>query len=212
MNLRESLPETQRYLEQHFFIPEVFVEAGAGVFVLQRGPDRGSSFVDLYQQSDLGQRFVRDFSGRPSAFEREPLKFETRFNRRPLIVPVGARGGGIDYSLEVPRDALLEFSIGVGALFVGAHPFYQVDRSRFEVWIKTSDDFERIFSVSYNQMRREDSSKWTDYQIDLSQWGGRPAVLRFEVVREDPQRDLGVAWWGSPRLIAPGIKGSPASF
>ena len=209
--LRESLPETQSYLEQHFFIPDVFLEAGAGVFVLQRGTDRGISLVDFYQQADLGERFIRDFSGRLREFQREPLNFETRFNRRPLAVPVGAQGGGIDYALTVPSDAVLEFSVGVGALFVGAHPFYQVDRSRFEVLIKASEDFERVFSVSYDQMRREDSSKWTDYQIDLSHWGGQQATLRFEVVREDPQRRLGVAWWGSPRLIAPSMKGPSAS-
>ena len=202
--LRESLPETQKYLEQHFSVPNAFIKAGAGVFVLRRGPDRGATLVDLYSQTDLGRRFVRDFSGRRSEFRREPLKFETRFNRRPLAVPVGAQGGGIDYSLQVPADAVLEFSLGVGALFVGAHPFYQVARSRFDVFIKTSGDFERLFSISYDQMRREDSGKWTDYQIDLSRWGGESATLRFEVVPEGPQRRLGVAWWGSPRLIERG--------
>ncbi|MCH2186425.1 hypothetical protein MK280_11195, partial [Myxococcota bacterium] len=199
--LRESLPATQRYLERHFVVPDLFLEAGSGIFVLRRGTDRGGTLVDLYDRAGLGKRFIFDHSGRRREFGREPLKFETRFNRRPVAVPIGARGGGIDYSLEVPTDAVLEVSLGVGALFAGAHPFYQAARSRFEVLIGHSGDFKKIFTTSYDQARDEDSGRWTDYWIDLSPWAGQRVTLRFEVIPEDPQRRLGVAWWGSPRLI-----------
>ncbi|MDG2051954.1 MAG: hypothetical protein P8M78_17510, partial [Myxococcota bacterium] len=199
--LRESLPETQRYLEQHFMVPPLFVEQGSGLFVLKKSRDRGDSLIDFFDRIEQGKFFVRDASGRRRDFRRESLKFETRFNRRPLAVPVGARGGGIEYELKVPPGTVLEFSLGIGALFSGPHPFYQVPRSRFEILIGDSEGFKRLFSASYDQSRHDQSRKWTDYQIDLSEWGGQAVTLRFEVVAENPQRTLGVAWWGSPRLI-----------
>ena len=198
---RENLPDTQRYLERHFTVPESFIKAGSTLLLLERGPDRGPTEIDLFDSQDRSRRFVRAENGDVKIFDHAIPKFETRFNRRPLWVPVAPGGGGIDFDLMIPEDAVLETSVGVGGLYGGHRPFYQVARSRLEIKVARGDSFETLLSVPYDWSDPEVALGWKHFEVDLDRFSGQRVRLRFEVVPLNSLSALGVAWWGSPRII-----------
>jgi hypothetical protein len=194
---REELPAVQLHLERHFRVPGDYpVGNFTWLTVLEPGPDRGPTAIDLFEAQADARAWVRDRDGvEGPAPERSP-KFATKLNRRPLVVLLGPMGGGIDFGIELPPGAVFQAGVGLKHL-VGLQDLYeQAQKSRFEVSVAREGSFQKLASVYLLSA----GHRWRQLEVDLSAYGGERVILRLELVPDAPLEPDLMAFWGSPRI------------
>jgi len=195
----DELPAVQRYLERYFDVAAPFRSRMDWILVLQRAQDRGPSVLDLVDEAPRARRFARDAEGNEKPPPGPTPKLASRFNRRLLPVVLGPGGGGIDYELEVPRDAVLQVDVGLKiARELGAKR-HHTKNVKMQIAIRSGDAFESLKTVDVVGPKRP-GLNWTPVEIDLRPYAEKHVTLRLETISD---RDLGVGrlvWWGSPRL------------
>jgi hypothetical protein len=194
---RDELPVVQAHLERYFRVPGDFpVSKYSWLTVLEPGPDRGPTAIDLLEIQADARAWVRDRDGVEGPPPQPAPKLATRFNRRPLLVFLGPMGGGIDFEIEIPPDAVFEADVGIAAL-VGKDDLYeQAEQSRLEISVAREESFETLASVHLVSTGR----RWRPLRLDLSAYGGERVILRLELVPDAPLEPDLVAFWGSPRI------------
>ena len=194
---REELPRVQAHLERYFRIPGNYpVSKYNWVSVLARGPDRGPTALDLFDAREQGRAWIRDGDGIEHPAPGPAPKLATKMNRRPLAVWLGPLGGGIDFEVEVPEDAVFQAGIGIHALVGAEDLFEQAEKVRFEVAVSRGGDFETAGSV----FLVAGGNRWKPFDADLSAWGGERVTLRLALTSNTPLDPEVVAFWGSPRI------------
>jgi hypothetical protein len=127
----DELPAVWSYLERHFRIPPDFpVDDYSWITVLARGPDRGATAVDLVAERPRGRAWVRDEAGRVRETSELPQRLAARQLRRPLPIALGPGGGGVDFELLVPNDAVLPVHPSTGNDARGVGPRRRGVRAR----------------------------------------------------------------------------------
>jgi hypothetical protein len=199
---RDELPRVQDFLERHFRVSPDFTGSDTTVLVvLERGPDRGPAALDLVRLAEAGRRFVVDEAGRTLAVRRAPPRLGSRHNRRPLVLVLGARGGGVDVDVELPRGARLETDFGIGVLR-GQRVFEHPEQGWLELSVGRAGRFEPV--ARWALPTPEARHAWSEAAADLSAFAGESVTLRLAFVPEvqvEPWRR--VAWLGSPRIVVP---------
>jgi hypothetical protein len=189
-------------LERHFRVSPDFTGPDTTVVVvLERGPDRGPAALDLVRLEARGRRFVVDEAGRTLPARRGPPRLGSRHNRRPLVLVLGARGGGIDLDVELPRGARLETGFGI-AFLRGQRLFEHPERGWLDLSVGRGGRFEPLGRWALAPVEARDT--WVDASADLSAFGGESVTLRLAFVPEfpiEPRRR--VSWLGSPRIVVP---------
>ncbi len=194
---REELPRVQAFLERHFGNPADYpLRQYNWITVLERGPDRGETIIDLFDEQPRGRPWIRDGRGIERAPPEDAPKLATKLNRRPLPVLLGPRGGGIDFELELPEGAIFQAGIGMASLVGRADLYAQAVASRFQVSVATDGEFEKVDSV----FLVAGGILWKPFEVDLSAYGGERVTLRLELVPNAPPDPDDVAFWGSPRI------------
>ena len=124
----------------------------------------------------------------------------TRQNRRPLALPLGPGGGGIDWTLVVPEEARFQVSVG----FRKIQGWRQPNRMRFDVKISEGEGFRPLASQSVSFGANQGGGRrWSEIDLDLSSFTGRRVVLRLEAIPARPPESGRVALLGSPRIAGP---------
>jgi hypothetical protein len=199
---RDELPRVQDHLERHFRVSPDFTGPETTVLVvLERGPDRGPAALDLVRLAAGGRRFVVDEDGRTRAVRRAPPPLASRHNRRPLVLVLGAQGGGIDLDLALPPGAVLETGYGIGFLR-GQRVLEHPEAGWLEVSVGRGGRFEPVARLDLAPPEERDT--WAEAAVDLSAFAGGAITLRIAFVPEfhvEPWRR--VAWLGSPRIVGP---------
>ncbi len=197
---REELPRVQAHLERHFRIPRNYPMSKYNwLSVLEPGPDRGPTFLDLFDAGERRRGWIWDIDGVERPAPELPPKLATKMNRRPLAVWLGPYGGGVDFEVEIPEGAVFQAGIGVVALVGAQDLFLQAEKSRFEVAISRGDEFETVGWV----FLIAGGLRWMPFEVDLSAYAGERATLRL-ALRSETLLDPGlVAFWGSPRIALP---------
>jgi hypothetical protein len=209
---RDELPGVQAYLERHFRVPREFQHRQSDwLLVLERGPDRGETLVDLVDAQDSARHWLRDGDGR----ERDaplPPKLAVRHNRRPLAFFLGPGGGGVDFDLEIPERAIFEGGVGYPMMVSADSPFDHPPRLTMRVAVRETDRFEPVGVVQVVNRRprsrtlqlhdADPGRAWTQVTLDLRAYAGKQVTLRLEAIPQAPrthERER-LAWWGSPRI------------
>jgi hypothetical protein len=197
---REELPRVQAHLERYFRIPGNYPASKYNwLSVLEPGPDRGPTVLDLFEARAQGRAWIRDGDAVERPAPGPAPTFGTRMNRRPLAVWLGPRGGGIDFEVQVPEGAVFQAGIGIYGL-LGAEDLYeQADKSRLEVAVSRGDEFETAGGV----FLMATGYRWKPFEVDLSAWGGERVTLRLALTSDTPLNPDVVAFWGSPRIALP---------
>jgi hypothetical protein len=208
----EELPRVQEHLERHYRIPRYFpLDDASWLVVLERGPDRGETAVDLIAERPRARAFVRDAPGEEREDATPPPRLVARHNRRPLAMRVGRHGGGIDYGIEVPASARFEAGVGFRGMVSLENLHEHPKRSRMRVSVRRpGGSFEELASVRIDDSR-SGGRRWTPLEADLAAFAGERVTLRLELVPEAPiAPPADLTWWGSPRVFrTPGGDGSP---
>jgi hypothetical protein len=198
---RDELPRVQDHFERHFHLVPAFENLETSeLVVLERGADRGPAALDLVRLAGQGRRFLRDESGTERPVRDAPPVLKSRHNRRPLVLMLGAQGGGIDFDLELPPGAHLETDFGL-AVMIGNAPFLHPERVTLEVAVRRDGErFERL--ARFRLPPAKQRSTWTEARADLSAWGGERITLRLELVPSTAvEHWRRLAWLGSPHIV-----------
>jgi hypothetical protein len=167
--------------------------------VLEPGPDRGPTAVDLFDAQEHGRAWIRDGDGVERPAPGPAPKLATKMNRRPLAVWLGPHGGGVDFEVEVPEGAVFQAAIGITALVGAEDLFQQAEKSRLEIAVSRGGDFETAgggFLVAGGY-------RWKPFEVDLSAYEGERVTLRLALTSDTPLDPDVVAFWGSPRIALP---------
>jgi hypothetical protein len=196
----DELPAVQAYLERHFRVPKEYAEGKSSwLVVLERGPDRGPTALDLVDAGTAAEAWIRDDAGvRQTAPPVRP-RLAGRYNRRPLPVQLGPGGGGIDFELEVPAGALFQADIGLRRVSEPGRKHLHPERTRLAVSIGAGEGFETLASIPVLH-GSDEGRQWRPVEVDLSAYAERRVTLRLEVSADRPLDPDGLAWWGSPRI------------
>ncbi len=201
----EELPRVQEHLERHYRIPRYFpLDDASWLVVLERGPDRGATAIDLVTERPRARAFVRDAPGQEREDAAASPRLVARHNRRPLAMRVGRFGGGLDYEIRVPAGARFEAGVGFRGMVSLENLHEHPKKSRMRVLVqRPGAGFEELASVRVDDSR-DGGRQWAPLEADLSAFAGERVALRLELLPEvaiAPPADL--AWWGSPRVFEP---------
>jgi len=205
----DQQPRVQAYLERHFFVPEAFeghYRLEDWVIVLERGPDRGPTRIDLLDPALERRLFDRDPEGRIRRVDAELRKLGVRQNRRPLATRASPSGSGIDLDVTLPRDARFQASVG----FHRIEETYQPNGTEFSLSVRAAGGDGKFREVGRWPVwfdAHTAGRAWRPIEADLSNFGGRRVTLRLET--RSPPDVSGFAFWGSPRIVAPGEAPAP---
>jgi len=202
---RDELPGVQAYLERHFQIPRDFpLDDYTWIFVLERGPDLGENKFDLIALRPRARAFVRDADGAPRDASEPLPRLGSRQLMRPLPIPLGPHGGGVDYELLIPPGATFRSAVGYWALAAIDHQYLHSPGGRVVASIGRDGQFEEIAAVEYGE-RFWPARHWLPLSVDLSRFAGQRVTLRLELRSEQeilPEHRM--SWWGSPRITVGG--------
>jgi hypothetical protein len=207
----DELPLVQAHLERFFRVPEFFTGASRledWMIVLARSGDAGPTAIDLVDPQRAQRAWVRGADGEIRQLTEPARRGPTRQNRRPLVVEMDTRGGGVDFDLAIPPDARFETGIG----FYRIENQFQPDGTHFAVSVREreQEEFRLLghWALFFDEEQRGRS--WTAVGVDLSEFAGREITLRLESRAEDSAP--GQAFWGSPRIaLPPESKQAPAA-
>jgi hypothetical protein len=197
---RDEFPEVQRYLERHFRVPEDFLGPGSNwLVVLERGEDRGATVLDLVDARGQGQPWIRPRSQRRVPARPVEASIAVAQNRRYLPFRLGAEGGGIDFEIDVPVDAVFQADVGYPVAIRAWRSHLHPERCRMVVSIGREGEFEEV-AVKRVLDTAKPTRRWTPIEVDLSPYAGQRVTLRLQLIPDSPLDSRKLAWWGSPRI------------
>jgi hypothetical protein len=197
---RDELPAVQAHLERHFRIPEELLGGDVHwLVVLEPGPDRGATAIDLIERAAGARPFLRDVEGRLLDAPRFTDRLSTKYNRRPLGFQLGRRGGGLDFDLELPADAVLQVDAGMWLVNGQENLYRHPLRSLARVSIGLDGSFTPIAETPA-MTGGVDWRRWTPLEADLSAWAGQRVTLRIELVTQMSPGPDDLGFVGSPRI------------
>jgi hypothetical protein len=197
---RDELPAVEAELERYYRIPEA-LRAGEvyWLVVLERGPDRGPTAIDLIEHASHARPFVRSRSGELSDGPRFSDRLATRYNRRPLGFELGERGGGLDFELTVPANAVFQADAGLW-MASGREAFHRLPPgSLVRVSIARDGAFTTLAETPV-VTREVDFRRWHALEADLAAYAGQRVTLRLELITERIPAPGDIGYLGSPRI------------
>jgi hypothetical protein len=198
----EQLPAVWAYFERHFRIPDDYpLDDYSWITVARRGRDRGATAIDFIEARPGARAWLRDGDGVVHEADGEPQRLAARHLNRPLPIALGARGGGIDFEVDVPEDAVFQSAVGYRGLVSVDHQYIHPRGTTAVVAIRAEDepDFHDLTSRAIDD-RPRGGRRWAPIQADLAPWAGRRAVVRLEFRTREPLGRDRLAWFGSPRI------------
>jgi len=201
----DELPAVQDYLERHFAIPGDFPKDDhSWISVLRRGPDRGETLIDLVDLREQGRAWMLNRYNEEIDANVTPQRLATRHLHRPLPIALDDRGGGIDFELEIPQDAVFQAGVGYRGLVSVDYQYEHPRGTTLIVSIRRAGEvrFERVAELKIDDSPRGGRS-WRALEADLAPWAGERVTLRLAVQARGGVRGDRLSWWGSPRIALP---------
>jgi hypothetical protein len=198
----DELPAVQDYLERHFAIPPDFPKDDhSWITVLRRSQDRGETLIDLVDLREQGRPWMLNRYNEEVDANVTPQRLATRHLNRPLPVALDDHGGGIDFELEIPEDAVFQAGVGYRGLVSVDYQYEHPRGTTLAVSIRRAGQlrFDRVAQLKIDDSPRGGRS-WRALQADLAPWAGEQVTLRLAVQARGGIRGDRLSWWGSPRI------------
>ncbi|MFP8879604.1 MAG: hypothetical protein VCE43_09230, partial [Myxococcota bacterium] len=196
----EELPGVQRYLERHYSVPADFVlDDYSWIVVVGRGADRGETLIDLVDERDRARTWIRDRDGQSRPAAGTPHQLAARQLNRPLPVALGARGGGLDFEIDMPEDAVFQAGVGYRGLVSIDHQYIHPNGITLAVSVDSGKGFEQLHSLRINDNDRA-GRRWVPFEADLGAYANQRVTLRLEAQATGSSESDQLTWWGSPRI------------
>lgn len=201
----DELPQVQRYLERHFRVPRDFeIDELSWIHVAARGPDLGVTAFDFDDARASARFWRRDRAGRVSEAADSAPKLPARQLRRLFAIPLGEGGGGADFRVSIPDQALFEADTGLPSVVSMSRLHVHPGGARHALSISVDGEPFRVLQTTrVGDRTSRQARRWQPFFVDLSPWAGRMVTLRLEIIADAPLPDGAIAWWGSPRIAVP---------
>ena len=195
----DELPRVQAELERYYRVAPYFpLGHDSWILVLERDGDRGPTAIDLIEQP--ARAWLRDEPrGRERDADEPAPRLPARQNRRTLGMPLGAWGGGLDWTLELPAGARLQVDTGFPGMTSTHDMHVHPPMSRILISVARDGAFEPV-ARHVLHLRSSDTPRWQPIEVDLSRFGGERVTLRIELEPEYAVGRSDLAWLGSPRI------------
>ncbi len=195
----------QRYLERHYRVPADFeIDELSWIQVGARGPDLGVTSFDFGDERARGRFWRRDRESRVSDVPGSSPKLPGRQFRRLFAIPVGERGGGVDFSVRIPRNALFQADTGLPGVVSMSRLHVHPGGARHALSVSLDgESFQVLRTTRVADRAPRSARRWQPFFVDLSPYAGRTVTLRLEIIADAPLPDGAIAWWGSPRVAVP---------
>jgi|GEM_PF-961485 len=195
-----ELPGVQRYLERHYSVPADFVlDDYSWIVVVARGRDRGETLIDLVDERDRGSAWVRDRDGRTRPAEGTPQHLAARQLNRPLPIALGSRGGGIDFEVDLPPNAVFQAGVGYRGLVSIDHQYIHPGGITLSLAMDAGAGFETLHSLQIDDSLRA-GRRWVPFEVDLGAYANQHVTIRLEASSAPSTEPGRLTWWGSPRI------------
>ena len=206
----DELPKVQRYLERHFRVPVDFeVDELSWIQVGVRGRDLGATALDFIDARDAGRFWRRDRRGVQHAAAATAIKLPSRQLRRLFAIELGEGGGGADFRVDVPPNALFQADVGLAAVVSMSELHEHPGGARHALSISVDGrSFETLRTTRVADRSPRSARRWQPFFVDLSPYAGRTVTLRLEVIADAPLPEGALAWFGSPRIAVPPPRGA----
>jgi hypothetical protein len=198
----DELPAVQTYLERFFRIADGYpLDDASWIVVLERGPDRGESWLDLIEERPNARAWTRDEDRVEHPDELPPPRLVARHNRRSMPMRLGHWGGGIDYELTVPAEGG-RFESGVGYRGMVSLEDLHVHPRSSDMVVEVGRDgvFEEIARQKVSDVGGA-GRRWTPIAGDLTPYAGERITLRLTIDLRVPVAERDLTWWASPRVV-----------
>jgi hypothetical protein len=198
----DELPAVWSYLERHYRIPLGFrLDDASWITVLERGPDRGATAIDLLEVRPDARAWTLERDGHIQPIEGVPQRLAARQLKRPLPIVLGSHGGGVDFELDIPVGAVFQAAVGYRGLVSVDHRYVHPPGTTAVVSIrpKGADAFEELAALSIDD-RPAAGRRWRPIEADLARFEGSRATLRLAFRARRPLGRDRLAWFGSPRI------------
>ncbi len=198
----DELPRVAEYLERHFSVPFDFpVTEASWIVVLRRTADRGKTHIDLANETVDRRFWVRGREDEIETWTRPVPEAPVRLLNRPVAIPLGSRGGGIDFEIDVPPGATFQAGVGLHRLTTADGPIGHRGGLSLAVSVDDGDRVVRLDSISVQPERARIS--WTSFEVDLRAFDGKRVMLRLEATSRFQRSTAGeFTWVGSPRIVS----------
>jgi hypothetical protein len=197
----EELPRVQAHLERHFRIADDYpLDDGSWIVVLEAGPDRGETWLDLFLALPDARRWTLDEERRQQPDDRPITRLVARHNRRSMPMRLGHWGGGIDYTFTVPEHARFEAGVGYRGMVSMDDLHVHPRRSHMVVEVGQDGVFEEVARQKVTDVQ-QGGRHWTPIEVDLSRFAGRKITLRLTIDPKVPIAERDLSWWASPRIV-----------
>ncbi len=198
----EQLPDVQRYLERHYHIPDALQkEEVHWLVLLERGDDRGETLIDLVDERARARAFIRGEDGLEKPAPEFTDRLATKYNRRPIGFHLGARGGGLDFDIDVPANAIFQGDVGLWVVNGRDNIYRHPSRTTLRVSVLENGGFQTLASQPA-MSRGADWRRWTPVEVDLSRYAGQSITLRLELDAGYRLPSDQISYWGSPRIVS----------
>jgi len=199
----DELPRVQAHLERFFRVPRDFpLDDASWIILLERGRDRGPTAIDLVRASASAETWVRDIHGIQHTVTEPPPRMAARQNRRPLAVRLGPFGGGIDFQVSLPPNAVFQAGVGFRGMVSVTDFYIHPAGATLVLSIGREGHFRKLRSVRIDDSEQA-GRRWKPFEIGLSAYAGQSVTLRLEAVPDSFFRPDTFTWWGSPRIALP---------
>jgi hypothetical protein len=198
----DELPAVWAYLERHFRVPPGFpLDDASWITVLERGPDRGETAIDLLEARSTARAWTLDWEGEPEPGRDAHQRLAARQLNRPFPIALGSRGGGLDFDLELPPAAVFQAAVGYRGLSSVDRQYVHPPGTTAVVSVRPggAESFEELGRVSIDD-RPAGGRRWRPIEVDLARFGGQRVTLRLAFRASLPLGRDRVAWFGSPRV------------
>ena len=172
------------------------------IILLERGRDRGPTAIDLVRASASAETWVRDIHGIQHTVTEPPPRMAARQNRRPLAVRLGLFGGGIDFQVSLPPNAVFQAGVGFRGMVSVTDFYIHPAGATLVLSIGREGHFRKLHSVRIDDSEQA-GRRWKPFEIGLSAYAGQSVTLRLEAVPDSFFRPDTFTWWGSPRIALP---------
>lgn len=197
----EELPRVQAYLERYYRIADGYpLDDASWIVILQRGEDRGKTWLDLFSELPHARRWILDADHHERPDKRPIARLVSRQNRRSMPMRLGYWGGGIDYEVTLPQHAHFEAGVGYRGMVSLEDLHVHPRRSYMVVEVGHDGVFEEVLRQKVSDVQMG-GRHWTPVDADLSRFGGQHITLRLTIDAAVPIAERDLSWWGSPRIV-----------
>jgi hypothetical protein len=198
----EELPRVQAYLERYYRIADGYpLDDASWIVILQRGEDRGETWLDLFGELPNARRWILDANREQQPDERPITRLVARHGRRSMPMRLGYWGGGLDYEFTVPDHARFEAGVGYRGMVSLEDLHVHPRRSFMVVEVGRDGVFEEVLRQKVTDVQMG-GRHWTPVEVDLSRFAGEAITLRLTIDATVPIAERDLSWWASPRIVA----------